>query len=76
MVGPMNRQKVILSLLLIACDIGALYSLGHTHSAWSFLCLTAVMIVAVMATVDWHTVDVQPLLADTSPPAPSGQTSG
>jgi hypothetical protein len=71
----MNRQKVILSLLLIACDISALYSLGHTHSAWSFLCLTAVMTIAVMATVDWYTnADVQPsLLAEM--PAPSGQTS-
>jgi hypothetical protein len=73
----MNRQQVILSLLLIASDIGALYLLGHTHSAWNFLCLTAVMIVAVMATVEWYTVDVQPsLLTDASPSAPSGQTAG
>jgi hypothetical protein len=73
----MNRHQCILSLLLIAGDIGALYSLAHTHSAWSFLCLTAVMMVAVMATVDWFiTADVQPsLLADPSPPL-SEQISG
>jgi hypothetical protein len=72
----MNRQKVILSLLLMGGDIGALYALGHTRSVWSFLLLTAVMITAVRATVDWYTdADVPPsLLADM--PEPSEQTSG
>jgi hypothetical protein len=72
----MNRQKFIQSLILIACDIGALYSLAHTRSVGSFLVLTAVMIIAVITTVDWYTTaDVQSsLLADESPPAPSGQT--
>jgi hypothetical protein len=74
----MNRQKVVLSLLLIGSDIGALYSLAHTRSVWSFFLLTTVMIIAVMATVDWYTnADVPPsLLADMPPPAPSEQTSG
>jgi hypothetical protein len=76
MFWAMNRQKIILSLLLIGCDIGALYSLGHTHSSWSFLFLSAVMIFAVIATTDWYTAnDEQPPLP-TSTPAPGKQTSG
>jgi hypothetical protein len=49
----MNRQKLtaILSWLFIATGaIGALYSLGHTRSVFSFICLCAVMATAVTAT--------------------------
>jgi hypothetical protein len=59
----MNRQKLtaIFSLLFIATGIiGALYSLGHTRSVFSFICLCAVMLIAVMATAAFYTsVDQQ-----------------
>jgi hypothetical protein len=52
-----QKQTAILALLLIACGIiGALYSLGHTRSVFSFVCLCAVMAIAVMATAAWYTV--------------------
>lgn len=57
----MNRLRVIPILLSITCGIiGALYSLAHTHSLWSFIFLCAVMIFAVTTTASWYTADDQP----------------
>jgi hypothetical protein len=65
----MKRQKVIRCLPLIAADTGALYLLAHTHSVWSFLFLTGVMIIAVNSTAGWYSADDEQPLLDPSPPS-------